>query len=219
PDEHLRCSVTGFSRDGRSWYLPSSRDSNTLRLVELNLADDSRRVLAEDPKYDATVVQLHPDSGKPEAVQFERERVDWQILDHSLRADFEALRKVCEGDFEVVGRDRADRRWLVWYTRDDAPNALYLYERETRRGAPLWDDNPELGRYTLAKIRPIAFKARDGLDLHGYLTLPVGLEPKNLPAVVFVHGGPWARHTWARQDKNIIQLMANRGYAVLQINY
>src|SRR5262249_55620074 len=118
PDEHLRCSVTGFSRDGRSLYLLSSRDSNTLRLVELNLADESRRVLAEDPNYDATLVQLHPDSGKPEAVQFERERVEWQVLDDAIRADFEALRKVCEGDFEVVGRDRADRRWLVWYTRD-----------------------------------------------------------------------------------------------------
>lgn len=219
PDEHLRCSVEGFSADGRSLYLLSSRDSDTLRLVELNLADESRRVLAEDAKYDASALQVHPETGRPEAVQFVRERAEWQVLDDSVRPDFDALRKVCEGDFEVVGRDLADRQWLVWYTRDDAPNALYLYDRETRRGTKLWDDNPQLARYQLAKTRPIAFKARDGLDLHGYLTLPLGPAPKNLPAVVFVHGGPWARHTWARQDKNIIQLMANRGYAVLQVNY
>jgi dipeptidyl aminopeptidase/acylaminoacyl peptidase len=219
PDEHLRCGVTGFSDDGRSLYLLSSRDSNTLRLVKLDLAGGPRQTLAEDSKYDASAVQLHPETGRPEAVQFVRDRAEWQVLDNSVRADFDALRKVCEGDFEVVGRDRADRRWLVWYTRDDAPNALYLYDRGTRRGTPLWDDNPQLARYRLAKIRPIAFKARDGLELHGYLTLPVGPEPKNLPAVVFVHGGPWSRHTWARQDKNIIQLLANRGYAVLQVNY
>src|SRR5262249_39415482 len=98
-------------------------------------------------------------------------------------------------------------------------NALYLYDRRTRRGTPIWDDNPALAHYRLAKTRPIAFRARDGLDLHGYLTLPVGPEPKNLPAVVFVHGGPRSRPTSAPEDKNIIQLMANRGYAVIQVNY
>src|SRR5262245_51395748 len=219
PDDHLRCSIVGFSTDGKSLYLLSSRESNTLRLVQLNLADGARRVLAEDSKYDASQVQIHTRSSEPEAVQFVRDRAEWQVLDNSVPADFDALRKVCDGDFEVVSRDRADRRWLVWYTRDDAPNSLYLYDRDTCRGTPLWDDNPPLARFRLAKVRPIAFKARDGLDLHGYLTLPVGPEPKNLPAVVFVHGGPWSRHIWARQDKNIIQLMANRGYAVLQVNY
>ncbi len=219
PGEHLRCGPIGFSADGQSLYMLSSRDSDTLRLVELRLADGTKRVLAEDAHYDAGAVQFHPETGRPRAVQFVRERAEWRVLDDSVRADFDALRKVCDGDFEVVGRDRADRKWLVWYTRDDAPNALYLYDRTTRKGRHLWDDNPELARYRLAKIRPFAFKARDGLDLHGYLTLPAGPEPKNLPAVVFVHGGPWARHVWALQDKNAIQMMANRGYAVIQVNY
>lgn len=219
PHEHLRCTVVGFSADGKSLYLLSSRESNTLRLVKLDLTDGKRHVLAEDRNFDAGAVQVQPETGRPQAIQFVRERAEWQVLDDASRADFDTLRKVCEGDFEVVGRDRADRLWLVWYTRDDAPNSLYLYDRGTRKGTALWDDNPALARYQLAKTRPIAFKSRDGLDLHGYLTLPVGLEPKNLPAVVFVHGGPWARHTWARQDKNMIQLLANRGYAVLQVNY
>src|SRR5262245_56319501 len=126
PDEHLRCSVVGFSADGKSLYLLSSRKSNTLRLVELDVAGGTRRVLAEDARYDASAVQVHPGSSRPEAVHFVRERAEWQVLDDSVRADFGALRKACDGDFEVVGRDRADRRWLVWYTRDNAPIALYL---------------------------------------------------------------------------------------------
>jgi dipeptidyl aminopeptidase/acylaminoacyl peptidase len=219
-DEHVNCTVAGFSPDEQRLYLLSSRDADTLRLVELDLASGTRRVLAEDPRYDASMwPQFSPRTGTLEAVQFVRGRTEWTALDACVRDDFASLRKICDGDFDVVSRDVADRHWLVNYTRDDAPHCLYVYDRTTRRAHLLWNDNPTLARYRLAKIEPIAFRARDGLEIEGYLTLPVGVEAKNLPAVIYVHGGPWARHAWARQDKNMIQFLANRGYAVLQVNY
>jgi dipeptidyl aminopeptidase/acylaminoacyl peptidase len=219
-DEHVNCTVAGFSADEQRLYLLSSRDADTLRLVELDLASGSRRVLAADSRYDASAwPQFSPRTGTLEAVQFVGGRTVWKALDACVRDDFASLRKICDGDFDVVSRDLADRLWLVNYTRDDAPHSLYVYDRTTRRAQRLWNDNPTLARYRLAKIRPIAFRSRDGLEIQGYLTLPVGVETKNLPAVIYIHGGPWARHAWARQDKNMIQFLANRGYAVLQVNY
>jgi len=81
----------------------------------------------------------------------------------------------------------------------------------------LFSNRSDLERYTLARMRPISFVARDGLTLHGYLTLPVGVPPKNLPMVLNVHGGPWARDTWGLDPE--AQWLANRGYAVLQVNF
>jgi dipeptidyl aminopeptidase/acylaminoacyl peptidase len=93
----------------------------------------------------------------------------------------------------------------------------YAYDRSTRKATPLFSDRPALEKYKLAKMQPISFQARDGLTIHGYLTLPVGLEPKNLPLVLNVHGGPWGRDTWGLDNE--VQWLANRGYAVLQINF
>ncbi|MFH4268359.1 prolyl oligopeptidase family serine peptidase, partial [Acinetobacter baumannii] len=71
--------------------------------------------------------------------------------------------------------------------------------------------------YKLAKMQPISFKARDGMTIYGYLTLPVGVQPRNLPMVLLVHGGPWSRDTWGYNP--MVQWLANRGYAVLQVNF
>src|SRR5262249_36758773 len=91
PDEHLRCSVAGLSADGRSLFLLSSRESNTLRPVELDLADGTRRVLAEDPNYDASAVQIDPETGRPQAVQFVRDPAEWQAPGRSVRPAFGAF--------------------------------------------------------------------------------------------------------------------------------
>jgi dipeptidyl aminopeptidase/acylaminoacyl peptidase len=74
-----------------------------------------------------------------------------------------------------------------------------------------------LEKYRLAKMTPISFTARDGMKIYGYLTLPPGAEPKNLPLVLDVHGGPWGRNKWGYSG--VAQWLANRGYAVLQINF
>jgi dipeptidyl aminopeptidase/acylaminoacyl peptidase len=134
-----------------------------------------------------------------------------------LKPDFEALQQVRDGDFSVVSRDLADRTWVVAYVVDDGPVYYYLYDRGDRCAELLFSNRSDLERYTLAKMRPISFTARDGLTIHGYLTLPVGVPPQ-APA----HGPEcsWrtvGRDTWGLDPET--QWLANRGYAVLQVNF
>jgi dipeptidyl aminopeptidase/acylaminoacyl peptidase len=120
-------------------------------------------------------------------------------------------------DFGIVSRDKADKTWLVAYTMDDGPVYWYAYERATKRAELLFSNQPKLEGAKLAKMQAVSFKAKDGMTIHGYLTLPVGVAAKDLPLIVNVHGGPWARDNWGYRPE--VQWMANRGYAVLQVNF
>jgi len=217
PDDGLSSQAVGFSRDGASLYMEDSRGSDTNRLVELNLATGSTRVLAHDPRFDIGGVLVHPDTYEIQAVAFDRARTEWTVLDESICEDFDAIRRLHHGDFSIVGRDDADRTWIVAFTADDGPAAFFAYDRATTRGRLLFHSKPDLLGYTLAPMEPIALKARDGLALHGYLTFPPGLDRRRLPMVVNVHGGPHARDTWGFDPE--AQWLANRGYACLQVNF
>jgi len=216
PDETFG-GVSGFTPDNQSIYLVSSVGANTSRLKEVELATGKGKVLAEDPQYDAGNVLIHPRKRQLEAVEFVRARSEWQLIDASLQSDFDALRKVRRGDFRVVSRDYADKTWVVSYLVDDGPVCFYLYERAGKQAQLLFSNRPALEKHQLATMQPVSFQARDGMTIHGYLTLPVGVAPKQLPLVLDVHGGPWGRDTWGLDNE--VQWLANRGYAVLQINY
>jgi dipeptidyl aminopeptidase/acylaminoacyl peptidase len=153
----------------------------------------------------------------PLAVAFTRARTEWKVLDDAVREDFETLAKLNRGDFNIVSRTVDDQTWLVAYTTDDAPTGYHVYDRKAKKAQFLFTTQPKLEKYKLARMEPVEFKAQDGLTIHGYLTKPVGVEPKNLPAILLVHGGPWARDTWGYSG--MTQWLANRGYAVLQLNF
>ena len=148
---------------------------------------------------------------------FVRQRTEWTVIDKSVQADFDALQKIRDGDFYIDSRDLADNTWIVSYAVDNAPVSTYAYDRASKKARLLFTDRPALEKYQLAKMQPISFQARDGMTLYGYLTLPVGLEPRNLPMVLLVHGGPWQRDLWGLNNE--VQWLANRGYAVLQIEF
>jgi dipeptidyl aminopeptidase/acylaminoacyl peptidase len=209
--------VAAFTPDNKGAWIISSVDANAARLVEFDLAKSSQRVIAQDDQYDVNSLMTHPTQRTLEAVSFVRAREEWTILDGKLKPDFEALAKVRDGDFNVVSRDLADRTWVVAYMVDDGPVYFYLYDRGTRRADLLFTNRKDLEGLQLAKMQPISFTARDGLTIHGYLTLPVGVPPKNLPMILNVHGGPWGRDSWGLDTET--QWLANRGYAVLQVNF
>ncbi len=217
PDE-MFLTVAGFTPDDRGLWLLSSVEANAARLVRVDAGGGGTdSVVAGDSVFDATGVLLHPTRHTLQAVQFTRQRLEWQALDPAVRADLEVLRNLRDGDFTIDSRDRADRIWIVTSVVADGPIAYYLYERSARRATLLFVHRPALEQYTLAKMEPVEFPARDGLKLYGYLTLPPGREPKRLPTVLLVHGGPWARDVWGLDTE--VQWLANRGYAVLQVNY
>jgi dipeptidyl aminopeptidase/acylaminoacyl peptidase len=209
--------IGGFFADNSRVWLVSSVGANTARLLEVEIATGKTLVVAEDKKYDLSGFIVKPRKRTLEAVLFQRERSEWMLLDDSLEADFDAIRRVRDGDFHIVSRDLDDKVWVVRYIVDNGPIYWYLYDRASKESMLLFCSRPDLEKYRLAKMEPISFRARDGLILYGYLTLPAGVEPKNLPMVLDVHGGPWGRDLWGFNSE--VQWLANRGYAVLQINF
>ena len=211
--------IVGFTPDDRGLYLTSSVGANAARFVKVDLATGQSTVLAEDKMYDVEpdTTLLQPTRNSIEAIRVYRERGEWVVLDPSLEADFRVLRKVRDGDFEITSRDLKEKTWIVSYTPDDGPVYFYAYDRASRKAAFLFSDRPALEKYKLAKMKSITFQARDGMTIYGYLTLPPGESPRNLPLVVYVHGGPWVRDVWGFD--RTVQWLANRGYGVLQINY
>jgi dipeptidyl aminopeptidase/acylaminoacyl peptidase len=210
-------SAVTFSEDGKTLYITGSHDANAQRLIALDLASRQETVMAADEQYDIGGVVIHPTQRRIQAVSFYKDKVEWQILDESIADDFNAIAQIRDGEFAITNRTLADDTWLVGYATDDGPVYYYVYNREAKTHSLLFSNQPELETLQLASMQPISYQARDGLTIHGYLTTPVGIEAKNLPTVLLVHGGPWARDTWGYSPT--VQWLANRGYAVLQVNF
>ncbi|MEO0854321.1 MAG: S9 family peptidase, partial [Cyanobacteria bacterium J06648_11] len=209
--------AVSFSKDGSTLYIIGTHDANAQRFIAINLATRTETVIAEDSQYDVGRIEIHPTERTIQAVSFYKDKEEWLILDESIQADFDTLARVRPGQFAIASRTLADDKWLVTYLTDDGPVYYYQYDRDSKSAAYLFSNQPELENLDLAAMEPIEYQARDGMTIHGYLTLPVGIDAKDLPMVLFVHGGPWARDMWGLNPP--VQWLANRGYAVLQVNF
>jgi len=217
PEDALGTSPVAFSADGRELLLVTSKDANAARVVCFDPAARSSRVLFEDPRYDVRDLTVNPDTHQPELVTVLRERAQIETLDPGLAGDLERIRAIHPGDPAFLGRDHADRIWLLEFTADDGPVSYYAYDRASGEATFLFVHRPELERYQLAKMEPFSFTARDGLTVHGYATFPPGAGRSGLPAVLNVHGGPWARDVWGFDPE--AQWLANRGYLCVKVNF
>ena len=217
PRDALTSGPISFTRDGRSVYVLSSVGANTGELRRIELATGREVTLASDDRARIEQVLIHPTRRTIQAVAYTKARCEWQVLDEEIADDFEAIRAIQAGDFGVINRDRADRIWLIYFSTDDGPIRYYAYDRSTRKAEYLFSNNKALEGVELAKLKPISFTARDGLTIHGYVMTPLGVPARGLPMVVTVHDGPWYRHRWGYDP--MAQWLANRGYAVLQVNF
>ncbi|WP_037305732.1 S9 family peptidase [Amycolatopsis orientalis] len=205
----------GFDGDGRRLLVKTSADVNATRLVWIDVESGEQEVVAEDPTYDVGSVFVDDSTKLPVLVSFQRERLHTQALTREIQRDLDTLAALDDGDLHIVAADRANRTWVVSYVHADGPTASYVYDRVTSRAEFLFHDRPCLaGR--LNDVKPFSFTARDGLEIHGYLTFPAGNAEK-LPAVLLVHGGPWARDTWRLNPE--AQWLADRGYLCIQVNF
>jgi dipeptidyl aminopeptidase/acylaminoacyl peptidase len=216
-EDSLTSEPIAFTPDNEGLYVLSSAGSNTSRLREIDLSGKRDESLAADASADVDQVLVHPARHVVQAVAFQKERLEWKILDPTIAQDFEALRKIHRGDFRIINRDREDRTWLVVFLADDGPAYYYAYERAGKKARFLFTSRRALEGVKLAQMEPIRYEARDGLRIHGYLTTPPGVKAEKLPMVLLVHGGPWARDVWGYSGE--VQWLANRGYAVLQVNF
>jgi dipeptidyl aminopeptidase/acylaminoacyl peptidase len=216
-EDAMSTHVLGVTGDGKSLLLVSSTDANAGRLVRLDLSSRELEVVAEDDAYDVRNVVLHPVSREPQVVTIVRDRADNVAVDPSVADDLAAASSLADGELAIQGADDADRSWIVSAIADDGPTRTYVLDRSTGESTLLFEDRPSLSGYTLSKMEPFSFVSRDGLTIHGYLTFPADVPRKDLPAVLLVHGGPWARDVWGFVP--YAQWLANRGYVCVQVNF
>jgi dipeptidyl aminopeptidase/acylaminoacyl peptidase len=217
PAEDGMPEIAGFTPDGGTLLVVTSADANAARLVRYDLASGARTDVAGDPEYDVTHVLFSPRTKQPVAASVVRERTAWTVLDPAYAADFAALAAQVPGDLGIDSTDRDDRVWLVSALLDAGSRSFWHYDRGTRTATKIFAMRPDVDAYPLAPMTPVTYRARDGMTIHGYLTTPVGVPSERLPAVLLVHGGPWARDIWCYNG--YVQWLANRGYAVLQPNF
>lgn len=216
-----------FEADGRSFLMFDSPGVDRVALVRVDAASGEKTVLGESARADVTDVWLDPASNTPEAFATEYLRREWRALDTEAQADIDFLDRQLTGDFTVVSRSADDARWIVVEEGPATPARSYLYDRADRQGrrlTQLFRHRPALEQAALQPMTPVEIQARDGLTLVSYLTLPIGSDANGdarpeepVPLVLAVHDGPWRRDSYGFNALH--QWLANRGYAVLSVNY
>jgi dipeptidyl aminopeptidase/acylaminoacyl peptidase len=208
-----------FTFDDQALYASSNlgRDKTAIVLFDPSTGRE-REVLFEHPEVDVDGLEYSRKRHVLTTISY----VDWKrqrkFVDPATQALYTSLQRRLPGkEVFVTAMNRDEDVMVVRTLNDRSLGSYYLYERAGDRLTKLADRNPWLAENQLAPMKPVSYKSRDGLTIHGYLTLPLGVAPKNLPVVVNPHGGPWARDEWGFNPE--IQFLANRGYAVLQVNF
>ncbi|GAB2679159.1 S9 family peptidase [Saccharopolyspora gloriosae] len=215
--------------DGTGLWIGSPRGSDRTRLVKVDLAGgeqigvdghpvfdlDTPRPEA-DPRFPSSLI-LHPVTGELLGARYLGARQEIHALEPHFAAVLPKLAELSDGDLAHVSCDAEARRWVVDFTHDRDPGVTWYYDHATGTAERLFRPYPHLDPAHLAPVTPVTVTSRDGLDLPCHLTLPIGVEHRDLPTVVLLHGGPWYRDSWGYDPE--VQLLANRGYAVLQVDF
>jgi dipeptidyl aminopeptidase/acylaminoacyl peptidase len=216
--------MAGVLPGGKQAYMLDSRGRDTGALVQVDIATKKATVLAEDAGADASDTLSDPKQHTVRAVAFDRLRTTWRALDKGIQADLDGLAKLAEGgEFSVLSMTLDDKLWIVATTSPEHPGRIYTWDRRKHAGTFLFTTRPALDGQPLVDMTALEIPSRDGLQLVSYLSLPRGKTFADgrasaaSPMVLLVHGGPWARDSFGYSA--IDQLFANRGYAVLSVNY
>jgi len=224
PEDSLTTQFIGFDTAGTTFYMLDSRGRDKAALATLDWNTGKTTVLMESQKADVQGLLAHPATGKIQAAEAEYLRPEWFAVDPAIKGDIDFLSREAKGMWQVTSRSDDDKLWTVVVDRVTEPVAFWLYDRGAKSFKKLFTARPNLEGAPLSPMYPIEIKARDGLTLPSYLSLPRGSDANNdgkpdkaLPMVLYVHGGPWARDSYGYNSTH--QWLANRGYAVLSVNY
>ena len=223
-DDFSATQPLSFTADGATRYWTDSRGRDTAALIAEDIATHKKTVLAQDAKADVEDVAIDPRTGRVDAYSVNYLKAEWTPLGPAIAGDLSFLKSRLKGQIAITSRTDADDLWTVAVDPVTAPTAFYLYNRKARSLARLFITRPQLEAATLAAMHPVEIKTRDGLTEVSYLTLPPGADSKGdgrpdhpAPMVLLVHGGPWVRDEYGYNTLH--QWLANRGYAVLSVNY
>lgn len=216
------CGPIQYHKDGQRVYFITNKGAgiDLTRLELFNPVTGKEELVESDPLNRVDLGGINFSNVTDELVvttyEDERQRLYWK--DKSFEADYKLLQKKLPGKEIGLGSSTKDERlWLITAGSDVEPGERHLFNRNTKELTLQYRVREKLNRDHLAHMKAVRYKSSDGLEIPAYLTLPKGIEPKNLPVVIFPHGGPWARDGWGYDT--FAQFWANRGYAVLQPNF
>lgn len=210
-----------FDGDNRTLYVTSNLGRPTRALYRYDTAAAGIRfdpVFADDT-YDVTTVIYDESKQKVVGVTYEGDRRRFHWLDGEMQAIHQRLEQSLPDTVHQPVQFAQDGSKIIFYSYNDRdPGVYYLYDRKRQKLSEIAVVRPDVDPAQMAPVKPVSYRARDGLTLHGYLTLPVGRDPQNLPVIVHPHGGPYGlRDSWHYDSE--VQFYANRGFAVLQVDY
>ena len=223
-EDSLTSGLIGIEFSGKTALLQSSVGRDKAALERVDLTTGKTTLIAESKQADLEDVWLEPKTFKPQAYVVNYLKPEVTVLDASVKKDVDLLSKELGDGYAIGNRTLDDMFWSV--TTDDAlaPASTYIYDRKAGKVTKLFDQRPALTKAPLVPMQSLELKARDGLTLVSYLSLPPGSDANGdgvpdspVPMVLNVHGGPWARDGYGFDNEH--QWLANRGYAVLAVNY
>ncbi len=218
-DFKTEVEVAAFSADNQRLYAISNRgrDKKTLVLIDPR-SPDQERVVFERNDVDLGGAVWSRLRKKITEANFVTDRIQRHFFDAATARIHQRIAAKAPGmEITWQSASEAEDKFIVAATSDRTPGTRFIYDAKADSLSVLAEINPKIAATDMAPMKPIRYQSRDGLTVHGYLTLPVGREPKDLPCVVNPHGGPWARDVWGYNPE--VQFLANRGYCVLQMNF
>ncbi len=214
-------SPVGFHQDRRRVYVDTNKGERDLsELVLLDTETGEIVPVEKDPENEVDFgdAVFHPDTDELLATAYVGDRVRVYPKTAEAKSLWDGMRKALpDGEIGITSTSQDMSRILAAVYSDVDPGSVYLYDAATGTATLQYRSRPELPSKDLAPMKPVRYAARDGMTIHGYLTVPKGVAAKNLPVVMYIHGGPWARDNWGYEP--YAQFLANRGYAVMQVNY
>lgn len=204
------------------FYALSNVNRDKTALVEINAEDGKeQKAIFSCNKADILNVEYSRNKHQAEFASWEDSIPHKHFLIPAVEQIYNNLLQRPElagNEIKVIDRDSAENKFILNTYTDRNPGSFYLYEKDADKLTKLGDVNPSLTPDKLCEMQAISYKARDGLLLNGYLTLPQGSKHTNLPMVVIPHDELWRnRDSWGYDER--VQFLANRGYAVFQVNY
>jgi dipeptidyl aminopeptidase/acylaminoacyl peptidase len=215
------CDPVQFHRDAQRVYIQTNKGSLDLTtLALLHPATGELEAVESDPlqRVDFGSAWFSEATDELVATLYSDDRERRYFKDQAFEADYQWLETQFPGrEISVVSSTVDERQWLISAHGDVEPGETYLFNRDSRTLAFQYKVREKLPRESLAPMQSVRYKSSDGLEIPAYLTLPKGVEAKNLPALLVPHGGPWVRDEWGYNG--LAQFFANRGYAVLMPNF
>jgi dipeptidyl aminopeptidase/acylaminoacyl peptidase len=215
------CAPLAFHKDNRRIYMSSNKGNVDLaELILVDIETGKSEKVESDPlgRVDFGGANFSALTNELLATAYEDDKLRIYFKDKNLETDYNFIKKqLGDRSINFVSNTSDESKFIVSVTSDIDPGSTWVFDRKTRKLTLLYNLREKLNREHLSEMKPIRYKSSDGLEIPAYLTLPKGLEAKNLPLIVMPHGGPWARDSWGFDP--YAQMLANRGYAVLQMNF